>query len=186
MEKAHDFCLLGPYFLVRQNDSCLKKLKKKKCVGPASSAEEDGCGRDGSGGDGASPEGRAGPKKRAQAQSNEGMMAFPAVAWGRPSDASAQRGSVGFSQKDLWSLRWKGPAEARGQSRKSLRPNRRDLERSMPARRRLPQGCHICWLLCAFTLKLCGRLEPAVLAGGGLRGGGRVCAVLPFPGQNHP
>ncbi|XP_059001743.1 protein JTB isoform X3 [Mustela lutreola] len=88
----------------------------------------------------------------------------------------------------------------------------------MPAgggRRRLPQRCRLCWLLCAFTLKLCqaeapapaeqlsggwrpgppraptgpersGRLEPAVLAGRGLRGGRGVRALLPLPGREKP
>ncbi|XP_047408651.1 protein JTB isoform X2 [Sciurus carolinensis] len=38
------------------------------------------------------------------------------------------------------------------------RRQRCDIDRSMPAgtgRRGLPQGLHLCWLFCAFTLKLC-------------------------------
>ncbi|KAF3819460.1 hypothetical protein GH733_013610, partial [Mirounga leonina] len=69
------------------------------------------------------------------------------------------------------------PMEARGQSSKSLCPDGRNTEHSMLVGEggvASPQGSHLCWVLCAFTLKLCEHLKFAVLAGGRVCGGRRI------------
>lgn len=113
-------------------------------------------GEDGRGGDGAlgcTPRGLSrGPCGSAEVSSQpsptNARWLFLPWAWGRPNNAFALIGS-GCSVS--------APTEAQGQSSESLRPDPRDTEHSMPAggqRRGLPQGSHLCWLLCVFTLKL--------------------------------
>lgn len=61
---------------------------------------------------------------------------------------------------------WKRPDGGSRPASPVPRPDRRDPERPMPAgggRRARPQGRHLCWLLCALTLRLC-RAEAPVRA----------------------
>ncbi|MBZ3877215.1 Protein JTB [Sciurus carolinensis] len=92
---------------------------------------------------GAKPIGRVLLRKRSETR-HRGRLQVPADS---ASGSSAGRMAVPGAE-----------AEARGQTSRSFCSHRCDIDRSMPAgtgRRGLPQGLHLCWLFCAFTLKLC-------------------------------